>query len=93
MKVGLQGRSHLRPIAISLKAGNAVDGESLRKLLILRRDNKGCKLCVRLILVQKLLLYHNHGHPGGPKLAALVHRRYCFSLLGKDFYQECIDIC
>ena len=84
------------PIVEDLKAGKPAEAFCLTNTYnrLLVRDGACKRFCVPRQLIRELVeCYHQHGHPGTPKLHSLIKRRYYFSTTDKDILDICADIC
>jgi hypothetical protein len=80
-------------IVTRLRNGEVLENYTLSPLRLVFRNELGYKYCIPQDLVDDVILcYHNHGHPGAPKLLSLVGRRYCTTLSENELYSRCLRI-
>jgi len=84
------------PIVVDLKNGQAVHSFCLTNTygrLQVELD-AAKRFCVPRQLIPELVeCYHQHGHPGVPKLHSLIRRRYYYSITEKEFLDICQTVC
>ena len=84
------------PIVRDLRNGILVQRFSLSSTYsrLQVQDGSCRRFCVPQQLLQELIeCYHQHGHPGVPKLHSVVKRRYFFSVADKKVIDVCQEVC